>query len=57
MASMFNFVHPKPFLQRAVAMQIAERKAALLPDLNVLVVETKQPEPPSLSVPGVTAST
>lgn len=54
---MFNFIHPKPFNQRAVAALIAERKAKLLPDLNVLVVETKQPEPPGVIAPDAIAWT
>ena len=37
---MFTFIHPKPFNQRAVAMQVVARKAQALPDLHVLVVET-----------------
>ena len=37
---MFNFIHPKPFNQRAVAMQVVARKTEALPDLHVLVVET-----------------
>jgi hypothetical protein len=51
---MFNFIHPKPFTQRAVAMQVVERKAALLPDLKVLVVETRRA--PAVSAPGATTS-
>ena len=37
---MFNFIHPKPFNGRAVAMQVVARKTQALPDLHVLVVET-----------------
>lgn len=36
---MFTFIHPKPFNQRAVAMQVVARKTEALPDLHVLVVE------------------
>ena len=36
---MFTFKHPKPFIERPVAMQIVARKAQALPDLTVLIVE------------------
>lgn len=38
---MFTFIHPKPFNQRAVAMQVVARKTEALPELHVLVVETR----------------
>ena len=47
---MLFFKHPTPFIQKPVAMQVAERKTAALPDHKVIVVErrarvTAFPEP------------
>ena len=38
---MLWFNHPKPFLQRPVAMQLVACRAQALPDLRVLIVETR----------------
>lgn len=37
---MFTFRHPKPFIQRPVAMQVVARKEQALPDTKLLIVET-----------------
>lgn len=37
---MFTFKHPKPFIQRPVAMQVVARKAQVLPDVRLIVVDT-----------------
>ena len=37
---MFWIKHPKPFIQRPVAMQVVARKAQSVPDLHVIIVET-----------------
>ncbi len=47
---MFYFHHPKPFIQKAVAVMIAQRRTEPLPDNKVLVVEVRKqviapPEP------------
>ncbi|MES2898359.1 MAG: hypothetical protein V4723_01460 [Pseudomonadota bacterium] len=44
---MLFFNHPKPFMQRPVAVQIAERRAEVLPDTRTIIVERKtlNPEP------------
>lgn len=44
---MFTFKHPKPFLQKAVAVQIAERKTEPLPDNKILIIERR----PDLGLP------
>lgn len=41
---MFSFKHPKPFTQRAVAVQVVARKTQALPDLRVLIVNKMPPE-------------
>ena len=38
---MLWFNHPKPFIQRPVAMQVVASKAQALPDLRLLIVETR----------------
>ncbi len=40
---MFFLHHPKPFLQKAVAVQIAERRLVPLPDNTVLIIEKPEP--------------
>ncbi len=42
---MLFFNHPKPFIQRPVPVQIAERKAEALPDTRTIIVERKSPVP------------
>ena len=37
---MFWIKHPKPFIQRPVAMQVVARRGPALRDLRVIVVET-----------------
>ncbi|MBC7685436.1 MAG: hypothetical protein H7176_09435 [Bdellovibrionales bacterium] len=37
---MFWIKHPKPFIQRPLAMQVVARRGPALRDLRVLVVET-----------------
>ncbi len=36
---MFYFHHPKPFIQKAVAVLIAERRTEPLPDNKTIIVE------------------
>jgi hypothetical protein len=36
---MFWFHHPKPFNQKAVAVQIVQRKAAAVRDTTLIIVE------------------
>ena len=45
-ATMFYFHHPKPFIQKAVAVQIAQRRAEPLPDNRVIIVERRGPASP-----------
>ncbi len=35
---MFTFKHPKPSIQRPVAMQVVARKAQVVPDMRLIVV-------------------
>lgn len=53
---MFTFRHPKPFIQRPVAMQVVARKAQALPDLHTLVVEMPPIEAVTPPVVGDTES-
>ena len=41
---MFWFHHPKPFNQRAVVMQIVQRKAAAARDTSLIIVEPPAPQ-------------
>ena len=40
---MFWFHHPKPFNQKAVVMQIVQRKAAAARDTSLIILETARP--------------
>ena len=39
---MFGFIHPKPYNQKAVAVQMVARKVTILPAVRVLIVEDSQ---------------
>ncbi len=43
---MLFFHHPKPFLQKAVAVQTVQRDSAAPPDTRVIIVERKVKETP-----------
>ena len=45
---MFWFHHPKPFNQRAVAVQIVQRKASAARDTSLIILESAAQEPLSL---------
>jgi hypothetical protein len=42
---MLFFNHPKPPCRKAVAVQMVAQQASLVPDLGVIVVETKKMQP------------
>lgn len=42
------FSHPKPFITKAVAMQIAEKKTLPPPDITTIIVEHKNVPIPEL---------
>ncbi len=46
---MFWFQHPKPFNQKAVVMQIVQRKAAQAMDTKLIILDA--PAPPTKKVP------
>lgn len=42
---MFWFQHPKPFNQKAVVMQIVQRKAAAARNTRLIIIETASDAP------------
>ena len=48
---MFWFQHPKPFNQKAVAVQIVQRKAAAARDTSLIIVETAKPAQEEAAAP------
>lgn len=45
---MLFFNHPQPPSRKEVAMQMVQQRAGLVPDLGVIVVESKQVQQTSL---------